>query len=85
MSSQYYFLLHVADKPGVLHAISGAFAEHDVSIRRVNQEGHGEDAQLVIITHRATESALQGCVEELRHLDTVKKVASVLRVEGDEP
>jgi homoserine dehydrogenase len=85
MSSQYYFLLNVADRPGVLHAISGAFATHDVSIRRVNQEGHGDEAQLVIITHRATESALQRCVEELRHLDTVKKVASVLRVEGDEP
>jgi homoserine dehydrogenase len=85
MSSQYYFLLHVADKPGVLHAISGAFAQHQVSIRRVSQEGHGDEAQLVIITHRATERALQHCVEELRHLEAVKNVSSVLRVEGDEP
>lgn len=84
-SSQYYFLLRVVDRPGVLATIAAAFAEHRVSIKSVWQEGHGDEAQLVIITHRATERALQGCVGELRHLDVVEAVSSVLRVEGGEP
>ncbi|WP_344841879.1 hypothetical protein [Nonomuraea dietziae] len=36
------------------------FAEHDVSIQTVRQEGHGDDAQLVIVTHRATERGAVG-------------------------
>jgi homoserine dehydrogenase len=85
MSAQYYILLRVVDRPGVLATIATAFASHGVSIFRVSQEGRGEEAQLVIITHRASERALQSCVAELRHLEAVKSVSSVLRVEGGEP
>ena len=85
LSSQYYILLRVTDRPGVLAAIAGAFAEHDVSIKSVRQEGHGEEAQLVLITHRATEGSLRSCVEELGGLDSVQAVTSVLRVEAGEP
>ena len=59
-----------------------AFAAHDVSILSVHQEGRGDDAVLVIVTHTATDSALQATVEDLRRLDAVRAVASVLRVEG---
>jgi len=85
MSAQYYVLLQVEDRPGVLAAIAHAFGEHHVSIKYVWQEGRGEEAQLVLITHRATERALQACIHALRGIDTVTKVQSVLRVEGDEP
>jgi homoserine dehydrogenase len=76
--------LDVADKPGVLARVAELFAEHDVSIQTVRQEGHGDDAQLVIVTHRATDAALSATMEELRDLDIVRAVASVMRVEGDD-
>ncbi|NUT09269.1 MAG: homoserine dehydrogenase [Nonomuraea sp.] len=76
--------LDVADKPGVLARVADLFAKHDVSIQTVRQEGHGDDAQLVIVTHRATDAALTATMEGLRELDIVRAVASVMRVEGDE-
>ncbi|MEV0618090.1 homoserine dehydrogenase [Nonomuraea sp. NPDC050404] len=76
--------LDVADKPGVLARVAELFAKHDVSIQTVRQEGHGDDAQLVIVTHRATDAALSATMEGLRELDVVRAVASVMRVEGDE-
>ncbi|PZG17857.1 homoserine dehydrogenase [Nonomuraea aridisoli] len=76
--------LDVADKPGVLARVAELFAKHDVSIQTVRQEGHGDDAQLVIVTHRATDAALTATMEGLRELDIVRAVASVMRVEGDD-
>ena len=83
--TRYHVSLDVADKAGVLMAVSSAFAEHDVSIRTVRQEGHGDDASLVVVTHTATDAALQAVVEQLRQLDSVRAVASVMRVEGSTP
>ena len=57
--TRYHISLDVADKAGVLMAVAGAFADHDVSIRTVRQEGHGDDASLVVVTHTATDAALQ--------------------------
>jgi homoserine dehydrogenase len=85
MSAQYYMLMRVADRPGVLAAIALVFSEHEVSIKSVWQEGHGEEAQIVLVTHREPEHALQACVNDLRTLDAVKEVSSVLRVEAAEP
>lgn len=80
--TRYHLNLDVADKAGVLAAVANTFAEHDVSIRTVRQEGHGDDASLVVVTHVASDAALQAVVEELRGLDVVRAVASVMRVEG---
>ncbi|MFI6319942.1 homoserine dehydrogenase [Nonomuraea sp. NPDC050556] len=76
--------LDVADKPGVLARVADLFAKHDVSIQTVRQEGRGDDAQLVIVTHRASDAALTACMEGLRELDIVRAIASVMRVEGDD-
>jgi homoserine dehydrogenase len=80
--TRYHISLDVADRAGVLAAVAHAFAAHDVSIRTVRQEGHGDDASLVVVTHTAPDAALQAVVEELRGLDSVQAVASVMRVEG---
>jgi homoserine dehydrogenase len=75
--------LDVADKAGVLAAVAGVFARHEVSIATVNQSGRGDDASLVIVTHAAKDADLAATVAELRSLDFVRSIASVLRVEGD--
>ncbi|MBY8866495.1 MULTISPECIES: homoserine dehydrogenase [Streptomyces] len=43
----------------------------------------GGEASLVVVTHRASDAALTGTVEALRSLDTVRGVASIMRVEGE--
>jgi homoserine dehydrogenase len=81
--SEYYVHLDVSDRPGVLAAVAGVFAEHDVSIRSVEQEGLGEEARLIFITHEAPESAVQATLAQLRHLEAVDRVAGLLRVVGE--
>jgi homoserine dehydrogenase len=81
VEGEHYLLLEVADRPGVLAAIAHAFAHHQVSIRQVWQEGHGDEAMLVIITHRAVERTFRECVRTLEALQSVKDVRSVIRVE----
>ena len=81
--TEYYVNLDVADKPGVLASVATAFADNGVSIQVVHQEGHGDDAGLVVRTHRASDAALRATVDRLRELDTVRRVVGVMRVEGE--
>jgi homoserine dehydrogenase len=81
-TAEYLLGLEVADRPGVLHAVTGVFADHGVSIRAAEQEGIGADARLVFITHVAKESAVQATVHDLRELDVVRHVGGILRVIG---
>ena len=80
--TQYHVSLDVADKPGVLATVAQEFAQHDVSISTVRQNGHDDAATLVIVTHSAPDSALSATVAALRDMDAVRAVTSVLRVEG---
>ena len=82
-SSEYLLSLDVADRPGVLHSVTGVFAQHNVSIRIAEQEGLGPDARLVFITHVALESEVQATVRDLRNLDVVRSVGGLLRVIGE--
>jgi homoserine dehydrogenase len=82
-SCEYLLPLEVADKPGVLHAVTGVFARHDVSIRAAEQDGIGDGARLVFLTHNAHEAAMQACISELKKLDVVTHVGGLLRVIAD--
>ncbi len=81
-SAEYLLSLDVADEPGVLHAVTGAFANHGVSIRAAEQEGIGPDARLVFITHSAREADVQATVRHLRDLDVVHRIGGFIRVIG---
>jgi homoserine dehydrogenase len=80
--TRYHINLDVADKPGVLAAVAGVFAKHEVSIATVRQSGRDSDAKLVIVTHGAPDANLAATVESLSQLEIVRSIASVLRVEG---
>ncbi|MFC5785464.1 homoserine dehydrogenase [Streptomyces aureus] len=81
--TRYHISLDVADKPGVLAQVATVFAEHGVSIDTVRQSVKDGEASLVVVTHRAADAALTGTVDALRKLDTVRGVASIMRVEGE--
>ncbi|MEY3396790.1 MAG: hypothetical protein RLZZ534_752 [Actinomycetota bacterium] len=83
INCEYMIGLEVADRPGVLHAVTGVFARNSVSIRAAEQDGIGSDARLVFLTHDAKESAVQSCLAEFKLLDVVKHVGALLRVVAD--
>ncbi|MEN3310378.1 MAG: homoserine dehydrogenase [Micromonosporaceae bacterium] len=83
VATRYHVSLDVTDRAGVLAQVANVFAKHDVSIATVRQSGRGPDATLVIVTHVAPDAALAATVQELRGLDIVRSIASVLRVEGE--
>jgi homoserine dehydrogenase len=89
LRSPYYVNLEVRDRHGVLAAVAGVFGAHEVSIRSMEQEAldPGGDtptgaARLIFITHAAREADVRATLQELRALDAVLSVGSVLRVVG---
>jgi homoserine dehydrogenase len=81
--TRYHIGIDVADRTGVLATVAQTFAIHDVSIETLRQDMRGDEAVLVVVTHKAREAALQGVVEDLRALDVVRAVDAVMRVEGE--
>jgi homoserine dehydrogenase len=82
LSSQYYLNLEVADRPGVLAAVAGVFGDHDVSIKTAEQQGLGDEARLIFITHTARERDMQATLHGLHALDVVDRLGTLLRVIG---
>lgn len=86
-SSKYCVRTRVADKPGVLCAITGAFAQHGVSLNSVLQFAPQEEregqlkAWITFLTHTAHEFAAQAAIRDIALLDCVEEVESVIRVE----
>jgi homoserine dehydrogenase len=80
--TRWYVRLQVDDQPGVLAKIAAGFGDEDVSIRQVWQEGVDEEAALIVVTHRAPESAQRAAIETLAAIPEVIEVASVIRVLG---
>jgi homoserine dehydrogenase len=84
LSSQYYLNIEVADRPGVLANVARVFGEHGVSIRSMEQEGLGDEARLIFITHTARERDVQATLAGLRELEAVDRIGTLLRVIGPE-
>jgi homoserine dehydrogenase len=82
LAGEYYVNLQVLDRPGVLRKVAEVFERHGVSIRSMEQEGLGDEARLILITHTAVERDLQAVLSDLRHLDVVDRVGTMLRVVG---
>lgn len=83
--TKWYLRLEVADAPGVLARIAGVFGDHDVSIMSVWQEGRGDEATLLLVTHDARERDHRAAVADLERLDVVDRVAATIRVVSPEP
>ena len=84
LRTAYYLALEVIDRPGVLANVAGVFGRHGVSIRSMEQEGLGDQARIIFITHVACEGDMRATLDDLRHLEAVRQVGSVLRVIADE-
>ena len=82
--SRYFFRLWVADRAGVLAKIGQVCADTGVSMAAIVQketDPSAGTAEIVILTHRAREGAMQEALARIAALDVVDRVASFLRVE----
>lgn len=85
VESRYYVRVMVHDQPGVLAQIAATLGDNQVSIAAVNQkesDAGEKTAELVVMTHRAREGAMQNALREIAALPVVTEVASFLRVAG---
>ncbi|MEJ7649147.1 MAG: homoserine dehydrogenase [Nakamurella sp.] len=81
--TRYHVNLDVEDRAGVLAAVATEFAARGVSIATVRQEGAGDGASLVIVSHEARDAALAETVRSVAQLPGVRAVTSVMRVTGE--
>jgi homoserine dehydrogenase len=84
VESAFYLHLDVADRPGVLAAVTQVLGEHDVSIKSVVQRGVEEHARLVMVSHPVLESSLRRAVERLGEFDFVRSPPRTIRVIEEE-
>jgi homoserine dehydrogenase len=80
LRSAYYVTIDVVDRPGVLEQVAGVTARHGVSIWKMEQLGMGTEARLVLVTHTGVERAMQATLDDLRELEVVDRVGTLLRV-----
>lgn len=87
--TRYQVRLDVQDRPGVLAQVAALLADHGVSIEAVRQapaplgpDGGDGLARLIITTHEASEESLAATVAAITEHEAVRRVLSVLRVEG---
>lgn len=85
LETRFYLRLLVADKPGVLAAISKIFCHHEVSIRSMLQPEPGGDgtAELIFMTHIANDSNFETALEEIKNLDCVVEIGTMIRIEEE--
>jgi homoserine dehydrogenase len=84
LETGFFIRFAVADRPGVLASVASKFGEHGVSIESVIQKRVCEsgDAEIVYVTHLASEGAVRAALDEIAALDVVAEVSSVIRVEN---
>ena len=85
LETKYYLRLRAYDKPGVMAQITGVLGEMGVSLASIIQkevpEDAGTPAEVVIITHKARESAVQEAVRKLEALPVVYGAPKLVRIE----
>ena len=78
--SSWFIRLSVKDEPGVLATIASLVGDNNVSIESVIQEGRGDNAELVLVTHEAAEEDLTSSIDSIANLESVSSVTSTIRV-----
>ncbi|MDB2119129.1 homoserine dehydrogenase [Clostridium paraputrificum] len=84
ITSRYYIRTTVTDRPGVLGEITAIFGRHGVSLRSVIQRGrikNEEEVGLVLVTHYTKEEQLQGAINEVKDMESVKEINNMIRIE----
>lgn len=81
LETRFYARVLTEDSPGVIGKLGTCFGDHQVSLESVVQTGMRESAaEIVVITHDVREGNFRQALAEISSFESVKQVASVLRV-----
>ena len=79
--ARFYARFLCRDVPGVIGQLGTTFGKHQVSLESVVQIGFQEQmAEVVVVTHDVSEKNFRGALAEIRSLDTINSIPSILRV-----
>ncbi len=79
--TRFYVRFLCQDVPGVIGHLGTCFGDHQVSLESVVQIGfQGELAEIVVVTHDVKEGNFRQALAEIKNLDSVASIPSVLRV-----
>lgn len=80
--NRYYIRLQTHDKPGVLGQIGALLGQEEISIHTLVQtKNNPGEAELVLISHPVSELRLRQAVAQIRQLESVREIDSIIRVE----
>ncbi|HNS32286.1 MAG TPA: homoserine dehydrogenase [bacterium] len=81
--TRYYFRFTVPDRPGILAMITDVLGKNGISIASVIQkeENRNNAVPVVILTHRASERAVQKAIKEIDRLSIIESPTMLIRVE----
>ncbi|MDD3403950.1 MAG: homoserine dehydrogenase [Hespellia sp.] len=78
--NKFFLRIQVVNEPGVLARIASVFGDHKVSIARVIQKNAQDKmAELVIVTEKVKEYHMQDALNDLKGMDIVSEISSVIR------
>ncbi|HEY9707692.1 MAG TPA: homoserine dehydrogenase [Oculatellaceae cyanobacterium] len=79
--TRFYARFLTKDRPGVIGKLGTCFGNHNVSIESIVQTGfRGELAEIVVVTHDVREGNFRHALDEIRTLEAVDSIPSILRV-----
>jgi len=79
--TRFYARFLTKDHPGVIGKLGTCFGNHGVSLESVVQTGfQGALAEIVVVTHDVKEGDFRQALDEIRHLEAIDSIPSILRV-----
>jgi homoserine dehydrogenase len=79
--TRFYVRFSTKDHPGVIGKLGTCFGNHGVSLDSLVQTGVNDGlAEIVVVTHAVREGDFHTALDEIRTLDAVDSIASLLRV-----
>ncbi len=79
--TRFYARFLTKDQPGVIGKLGTCFGKCGVSLESVVQTGFQEKlAEIVVVTHDVTEGNFHKALDEIRNLEAVDSIPSLLRV-----
>ena len=79
--TRFYARFLTLDIPGVIGHLGTCFGKHNVSLESVVQIGfQNKLAEIVVVTHHVREGNFRQALEEIRTLEAIDSIPSILRV-----
>jgi homoserine dehydrogenase len=81
LQTRFYARFLCRDIPGVIGQLGTCFGKHEVSLESIVQIGfQAELAEIVVVTHNVREGNFRQALDEIRALEAIKSIPSILRV-----